>query len=82
MKLAVGTLVLLLVAAVLLAVVVAHRASTAARMDFVVWLDQGRVRAKAPHHQLWYDPEYRALFEPEERGQGPLTAVTESRGTQ
>ncbi|MFL5908137.1 MAG: ABC transporter ATP-binding protein [Solirubrobacterales bacterium] len=62
-------------------IVVAHRASTAARMDFVVWLDQGRIRAKAPHHQLWQDPEYRALFEPEERGQGPLEAVTESRGT-
>ena len=44
--------------------VVAHRASTAARADAVVWLDQGRARAVAPHQLLWADPEYRALFDP------------------
>ena len=45
--------------------IVAHRASTAARADAVVWLDEGRVRAMAPHAELWEDPEYRALFEAE-----------------
>jgi len=43
---------------------VAHRASTAARADSVIWLDEGRVRAYAPHHELWLDPAYRALFDP------------------
>jgi ATP-binding cassette subfamily B protein len=62
-------------------VVVAHRASTAARADFVVWLDQGRVRAVAPHAELWAQASYRALFEPEdsavagEGGGGPATAM-------
>lgn len=42
--------------------VVAHRASTAARADAVVWLENGRIRAAAPHGVLWQDPEYRALF--------------------
>jgi ATP-binding cassette subfamily B protein len=46
-------------------IVIAHRASTAARMDFVVWLEGGTVRAKGPHQTLWQDPGYRALFEPE-----------------
>ena len=44
-------------------IVVAHRASTAARADAVVWLEDGRVRAYAPHEQLWQDADYRALFE-------------------
>ena len=43
--------------------VVAHRASTAARADRVVWLDGGRVRGVAPHDELWTDEGYRALFE-------------------
>ncbi|MBO8186318.1 ABC transporter ATP-binding protein [Streptomyces spirodelae] len=42
--------------------VVAHRAATAARADLTAWLDGGRVRAVAPHRQLWEQPEYRALF--------------------
>ena len=42
---------------------VAHRAVTAARADLVAWLDGGRLRAVAPHAQLWaVDAEYRALF--------------------
>ena len=42
---------------------VAHRAATAARADLVAWLDSGRLRAVAPHAQLWaVDAEYRALF--------------------
>lgn len=42
--------------------VVAHRAATAARADLVAWLDGGKVRALAPHAQLWRDPAYRAVF--------------------
>ena len=44
-------------------ILVAHRASTAARADQVIWLDDGRVRAQAPHRELWTDPDYRGLFE-------------------
>ncbi|MDX6707345.1 MAG: ATP-binding cassette, subfamily bacterial RamA/AmfB, partial [Solirubrobacteraceae bacterium] len=40
---------------------------TAARTDAVVWLDRGRVRAMAPHRELWRDPDYRALFEADEQ---------------
>jgi ABC-type multidrug transport system fused ATPase/permease subunit len=43
-------------------VVIAHRAATVARCDLVAWLDGGRVRAMAPHHELWRDPAYRRLF--------------------
>jgi ATP-binding cassette subfamily B protein len=43
--------------------IVAHRATTAARADLVVWLDAGRVRAAGPHRVLWQDPAYRAIFE-------------------
>lgn len=43
-------------------VVVAHRAGTAGRADLVAWLDAGRIRALAPHHELWSDPHYRAVF--------------------
>jgi ATP-binding cassette subfamily B protein len=50
-------------------IVVAHRASTAARADLVAWLAGGAVRAVEPHHRLWHDAEYRALFEPD--GQAP-----------
>jgi ATP-binding cassette subfamily B protein len=42
--------------------IVAHRASTAARAHLVVWLDGGRVRALGPHDQLWQDPDYRSVF--------------------
>ncbi|MCX4658210.1 ABC transporter ATP-binding protein [Streptomyces uncialis] len=43
-------------------IVVAHRVSTAADADSVIWLDGGRVRAHAPHTELWADPGYRAVF--------------------
>ncbi|MEA2181419.1 MAG: ATP-binding cassette, subfamily bacterial RamA/AmfB, partial [Solirubrobacteraceae bacterium] len=33
----------------------------------VVWLDRGRVRAMAPHRELWRDPDYRALFEADQQ---------------
>ncbi|MGH8907361.1 MAG: ABC transporter ATP-binding protein [Egibacteraceae bacterium] len=42
--------------------VVAHRATTAARADLVAWLDSGRIRAVGPHAALWNDLEYRAVF--------------------
>ncbi|MER7972002.1 ABC transporter ATP-binding protein [Streptomyces sp. NPDC096080] len=41
---------------------IAHRATTAARADSVAWLEGGRVRAVAPHEVLWRDPDYRAVF--------------------
>lgn len=50
--------------------VVAHRAGTAARCDLVAWLVDGRVRALAPHAQLWKRPDYRAVFAVAE-GAGP-----------
>lgn len=50
-------------------VIVGHRPSTAARCDLVAWLDgSGRVRALAPHRELWDDPEYRAVFQNEVSG--------------
>jgi ATP-binding cassette subfamily B protein len=58
--------------------IVGHRASTVAQMDAVIWLDGGRVRAMAPHQELWQHREYRALFEPDEPsppGQLPIAAV-------
>lgn len=42
--------------------IVAHRESTAARADLVAWLDGGRIRALAPHGELWADRDYRAIF--------------------
>ncbi|MFE6709818.1 ABC transporter ATP-binding protein [Streptomyces sp. NPDC057695] len=47
--------------------IVAHRVSTAARADLVVWLEAGRVRRAGPHRVLWEDPEYRAVFTAEDR---------------
>jgi ATP-binding cassette subfamily B protein len=62
-------------------VIVAHRASTVAQMDAVVWLDRGRVRALAPHRDLWVQPEYRLLFEPDEPpAPAALTSVTAGAG--
>jgi ATP-binding cassette subfamily B protein len=42
--------------------IIADRAATAARADLVAWLDGGRIRAFAPHDELWDDPEYREVF--------------------
>jgi ATP-binding cassette subfamily B protein len=42
--------------------IVAHRAATAARADLVAWIEDGRIRALAPHGHLWQDPDYRTLF--------------------
>ena len=43
--------------------VVAHRASTAAHADLVVWLADGRVRCVAPHRELWSELAYREVFD-------------------
>jgi ATP-binding cassette subfamily B protein len=42
--------------------VIAHRASTAARADRVVWIEEGRVTATGTHRELWRLAGYRALF--------------------
>ncbi|TCO59703.1 ABC transporter ATP-binding protein [Actinocrispum wychmicini] len=44
----------------------AHRPAVAARCDLVAWLESGRIRAVAPHHELWRDAGYRAMFQPGE----------------
>ncbi len=44
-------------------IVVTNKASLAARADLVVWLDDGKVRAAAPHAVLWHDPGYRAVLQ-------------------
>lgn len=51
--------------------VVAHRASTAARADLTAWLDGGRVRAVGPHEELWRLPDYRAVFTEPHGPDGP-----------
>ncbi|MFH8980006.1 ABC transporter transmembrane domain-containing protein [Streptomyces varsoviensis] len=43
--------------------IVAHRATTAARADRVAWLEDGRVRAVGRHEELWRLAGYRAVFE-------------------
>ncbi|MFC7308508.1 ABC transporter ATP-binding protein [Streptomyces monticola] len=53
--------------------IVAHRATTAARADQVVWLADGRVCAVGPHEELWQLPAYRKVFghPAGESGRGP-----------
>jgi ATP-binding cassette subfamily B protein len=60
-------------------IVVAQRASTAARADAVVWLEGGHVRAYAPHDELWLDAEYRALFEARDEPAAELAAANGTR---
>lgn len=50
--------------------VVTRRTATAARADLVAWLHEGRVRALAPHHELWRLPAYRGMFRGAEDAQG------------
>ncbi|MGW1933399.1 ATP-binding cassette domain-containing protein, partial [Streptomyces sp. NPDC001919] len=57
--------------------IVAHRVSTAARADLVVWMEAGRVRGSGPHSLLWREPEYRAVFTPETRIADPLSGTAE-----
>ena len=58
------------------ALVVAHRASTAASADVVAWLVDGRIRKVAPHSELWKDSAYRAAFMSPDAG----NAVTADAG--
>ncbi|WP_336047320.1 ABC transporter ATP-binding protein [Streptomyces sp. CA2R101] len=44
-------------------VIIAHRVSSAARADTVVWLEEGRVRAIGTHRSLWQQEDYRAIFQ-------------------
>lgn len=53
---------------------IAHRATTAARADRVAWLDAGRVRAVGTHRELWREAEYRAVF----GGEGEARDVSEA----
>ncbi|WP_103377385.1 ABC transporter transmembrane domain-containing protein [Streptomyces noursei] len=43
---------------------ITHRVGSAARADLVAWLADGRLRALAPHAELWQDAAYRAVFAP------------------
>jgi ATP-binding cassette subfamily B protein len=61
-------------------IVIAHRASTAARADTVIWLENGGMRAYASHEQLWHDPAYRALFEAEHEPDAAVVATTANGG--
>ncbi|GHH42738.1 ABC transporter ATP-binding protein [Streptomyces candidus] len=54
---------------------VAHRLSSAARADQVVWLDGGRVRAVGPHRELWEQDAYREVFAVDD-GPGPRRSAT------
>ncbi|MEU1280906.1 ABC transporter ATP-binding protein [Streptomyces sp. NPDC005805] len=57
--------------------VVAHRPSVAARADLVVWLERGRVRAVAPHTELWQEAAYRAVFRAADGDGAPPGGVSE-----
>ncbi|GGZ61416.1 ABC transporter ATP-binding protein [Streptomyces inusitatus] len=63
--------------------VVAHRVSSAARADRVVWLENGSVRAVGRHDDLWSDPAYRAVFtaEPGARTEPEAGAAPRGPGT-
>ncbi|MFE3827060.1 ABC transporter ATP-binding protein [Streptomyces sp. NPDC059092] len=67
--------------------IIAHRLSSAVRADVVVWLEEGRIRAVAPHAELWRSPGYRAVFAAAGRdagsvpsGAGPDGAAPGGRG--
>ncbi len=55
-------------------VIVAHRLSSAARADRVAWLEDGRIRATGRHHELWADPDYRAVFRTDTPAEGSVPA--------
>ncbi len=62
--------------------IVAHRAATAAKVDLVAWLSDGRVRALGPHHELWDDAQYRAVFGPGQGTAGPARGRPASRAAE
>ncbi|MEE6259702.1 ABC transporter ATP-binding protein [Plantactinospora sonchi] len=55
--------------------VVTHRAATAAAADLVAWLDAGRLRGVGRHRELWQDPAYQAIFQPEPAPDGSAGAT-------
>ncbi|MEU5660829.1 ABC transporter ATP-binding protein [Streptomyces sp. NPDC047737] len=60
--------------------IVAHRLTSAADADLVVWLDEGAVRAVGQHRDLWADPAYQAVFRsPPDGGEGGSDFVSETR---
>ncbi|MFE3743397.1 ATP-binding cassette domain-containing protein [Streptomyces sp. NPDC059134] len=61
--------------------IVAHRLSSAVRADLVVWLEEGRLRAVAPHAELWRSPAYRAVFAAPGRDTGPVPPAGASEET-
>ena len=61
-------------------IVIAQRASTAARTDAVIWLENGGIRGFAPHQELWHDPGYRALFAGHARPDPDVAALTANGG--
>lgn len=61
--------------------VVAHRASTAARADSVAWLDGGRVLAVGRHAELWAQPGYRAVFGSDTGGKANHTGEERNGGS-
>ncbi|MYT97752.1 MULTISPECIES: ABC transporter ATP-binding protein [unclassified Streptomyces] len=63
-------------------VIVAHRLSSAARADQVLWLEDGRVRATGPHEELWADPEYRAVFRTETGEAEEMAEADEGSGAE
>ncbi|WP_143203904.1 ABC transporter ATP-binding protein [Streptomyces sp. CB02400] len=60
--------------------IVAHRTSTAARADLVVWLEDGRVAGFGPHRELLRKPGYAEAFGSaapyDDTGHDPATATT------
>ncbi|WP_425575827.1 ATP-binding cassette domain-containing protein [Streptomyces amakusaensis] len=60
--------------------VVAHRVSSAASADRVVWLENGSVRAVGRHDDLWSDPAYRAVFTAESGARTEAEAGAAPRG--
>ncbi|GAA2442167.1 ABC transporter ATP-binding protein [Streptomyces macrosporus] len=60
--------------------IVAHRVSSAARADLVVWLEDGRVRAVGPHAALWELPGYRAVFAAEDVGEAAADGTAGAAG--
>ncbi|MFD6919681.1 ATP-binding cassette domain-containing protein [Streptomyces sp. NPDC059944] len=52
---------------------VAHRLSTAAGADLVLWLEKGRIRGVGPHDALWRMPDYRAVFTATDAGPDQLS---------
>ena len=58
---------------------IAHRASTAARADHVVWLHEGTVAGIGSHRELLADPGYRSVFAVADPEAGALdTAAAEA----